>query len=149
MITAHFLHVPSMWLQCQPHKRRRVNTPGAALRPRPSGLLLSRERLGGWAPGDVCPGRYQPSPFWWQRSHPAFRALHVGVALGSYKGGWEMFSFLSFFLKKSLSLQPIPGKPQSPRLPQAVSKSFSFEKHTFSLLPLAPVDVSSHNYFSV
>ncbi|XP_077698865.1 uncharacterized protein LOC144280573 [Canis aureus] len=24
MITAHFLHVPSMWLQCQPHKRRQI-----------------------------------------------------------------------------------------------------------------------------
>ena len=73
-----------------------------------------------------------------QRSHPPFGALHVGVACGSYKGGLEMFSLLPFFLKKSISIQPIPGKPQSPQ--QSPSPSVLENTH-FSLLPLASVDL--------
>lgn len=88
--------------------------------------------------GGTVSGR-EPAFSWWHKCHPSFIALYVWLAEGRCKAGLEMFSFLAFFL----FLNPFQSIPflEKPQSPPAVSKFFSFEKHTSSLLPLASVDL--------
>lgn len=102
------------------------HSPRVVLKCHPDGSLLMGEGLGRRGPGTVCTGRHhfrEGTTFSrWQKSRPSFPALRVWLVWGSM----TIFSFLSF-LKKPISVHPIPGKTtipqQSPR-PSAVKNTY-------------------------
>lgn len=125
--------MPSMWLQSQPHKYSKWTLPKCSSEVLPIWLAPDGGGAGKPSPGKAHRGTYPvregSSLSWCQKSHASLIDLHVwlGVCVvggGSYQGELEMFSF---FLKKSISIHPVPGKTT---IPHRQSPSPSVLKNT-------------------